>query len=182
MMFRARNSTTGWLKELAGYWRELLFWVFLLPAFGALGSIRPGRQMAGLLEACAFIVVAVSSTGRLKNLGLEFAHWNRIGRTPVVASILAGLLAGATIVGVASISQQPLGTESGWNKAILAITLGPVLEEVIFRGYLLTAALLLTRRLSPSSSAAFSIIGVAVDPSVHPGPSSPDELHVFAWT
>jgi membrane protease YdiL (CAAX protease family) len=45
---------------------------------------------------------------------------------------------------------------------MLAIALGPVLEEVIFRGYLFTAVLLLTRRLSPSMSAASSIIGVAL--------------------
>jgi len=45
---------------------------------------------------------------------------------------------------------------------MLAIALGPVLEEVIFRGYLFTAALLLTRRLCPSRSADFSIIGVAL--------------------
>ena len=63
---------------------------------------------------------------------------------------------------VASISQQPLGTEGGWTRAVLAIALGPVLEEVIFRGYLFTAALLLTRRLSPPRSATSSIIGVAL--------------------
>jgi membrane protease YdiL (CAAX protease family) len=75
---------------------------------------------------------------------------------------VVGILAGGAIVVVASLSHQPLGTESGWNKVILAVALGPVLEEVIFRGYLLTAALLLTRRLSALSSAASSIIGVAV--------------------
>jgi len=152
MLFRGRIATTGWVKELAGYWRELLFWVLLLPAFGAVGSVRPRRQLAGLIEACAFLVVAVSSAGRLTNLG---------GRTAATC-VAAGLLAGVSILGVASISRQALGTESGWNKGMLAITLGPVLEEVIFRGYLLTAALLLTRRLPHWSSAAISVIAVAV--------------------
>lgn len=147
MMLARSRSATGWVKELAAYRRELLFWVLLLPAFGALGSIRPRRQIAGLIEACTFLVVAVSSTGQLKNLGLEFAHWNRMNGRAAAASVAAGFLAGVSILGVASISRQPLGTESGWNKAMLAITLGPVLEEVIFRGYLLTAALMLTRRL-----------------------------------
>jgi hypothetical protein len=58
-----------------GYWREVLFWMLLLPAFGALGSIRPRGQIAGLIEACAFLLVAISSTGKLKSLGLEFANW-----------------------------------------------------------------------------------------------------------
>src|ERR1019366_3937128 len=166
MLFRGRCARTGWVKELAGYWRELLFWMLLLPAFGALGSIRPRGQIAGLIEACAFLLVAISSTGKLKSLGLEFANWNRIGSRAAAACVVAGLLAGGSIVAVASLSQQPLGTESGWNKAMLAIALGPVLEEVLFRGYLLSAALLLTRRMSASSSAVASIMGVAMSFSI----------------
>ena len=162
MLFHGRSARTGWIRELAGYWRELLFWMLLLPAFGALGSIRPRRQFGGLIEACAFLLVAISSTGKLKNLGLEFAVWNRVDRRAAAACSVAGLFAGGAIVAVASLSGQPLGTESGWNKAMLAIALGPVLEEVIFRGYLLSAALLLTRRLSASSSAVASIMGVAI--------------------
>ena len=162
MLFHCRSARTGWVKQLAGYWRELLFWMLLLPAFGALGSNRPRGQIVGLIEAGAFLLVAISSTGKLKSLGLEFAYWNRLGSRAAAACVVAGFLAGGSIVAVASISQQPLGIENGWNKAMLAIALGPVLEEVIFRGYLFTAALLLTQRLSPSRSAAFSIIGVAL--------------------
>ena len=62
-----RFAGRGWFRELARYWRELLFWMLLLPALGALGSIRPRRQIAGLIEACAFLVVAVSSAGKLKS-------------------------------------------------------------------------------------------------------------------
>jgi membrane protease YdiL (CAAX protease family) len=136
--------------------------MLLLPAFGALGSNRPRGQIVGLIESGAFLLVAISSAGKLKSLGLEFANWNRIGSRAAAACVVAGLLAGGSIVAVAGLSQQPLGTESGWNKAMLAVALGPVLEEVIFRGYLFTAALLLTRRMSPSMSAASSIIGVAL--------------------
>ena len=164
MLAHDRSTRTEWVKELTGYWRELLFWMLLLPAFGALESIRPRRQVAGLVEACAFLLVAISSAGKLKSLGLEFANWNRICWRAAAACIGAGLLAGVSIVAVARLSQQPLGTGSGWNRAMLAITLGPVLEEVIFRGYLLTAALLLTRHLSlsGSGSAACSILATAV--------------------
>ena len=162
MLSHGRSARTYWVRDLALYWRELLFWMLLRPAFGALGSNRPRRQIGGLIEACAFLLVAISSTGKLKSLGLEFANWNRVGRRAAVACVVVGILAGGAIVVVASLSHQPLGTESGWNKVILAVALGPVLEEVIFRGYLLTAALLLTRRLSALSSAASSIIGVAV--------------------
>ena len=164
MLAHDRGTRTGWMTELTGYWRELLFWMLLLPAFGALGSIRPRRQIAGLVESCAFLLVAVSSAGKLKSLGLEFANWNRISGRVAALGVGAGVLAGGSIVAVARLFRQPLGTESGWNTAVLAIALGPVLEEVIFRGYLLTAALVLTRQLSlPASvSAACSIAGTAV--------------------
>ena len=160
--FSMYRCAGGWFKELAGYWRELLFWMLLLPALGALGSIRPRRQIAGLIEACAFLVVAVSSAGKLKSLGLEFVAWNRVGRRGVVGSLAMGLFAGCCIVVVAGVSGQPLGTENGWNKIVLAVALGPVLEEVIFRGYLLTAGILLIGRLCPSRSPASSIVAVAV--------------------
>jgi len=157
-----RFAGRGWFRELARYWRELLFWMLLLPALGALGSIRPRRQIAGLIEACAFLVVAVSSAGKLKSLGLEFVAWNRVDRRSAMSSLAMGLFAGCCIVAVAGLSHQPLGTESGWNKIVLAVTLGPVLEEVIFRGYLLTAGILLMGRLCPSRSPASSIVAVAV--------------------
>ncbi len=79
-----------------------------------------------------------------------------------MGSLALGLFAGCCIVAVAGLSHQRLGTESGWNKIVLAVTLGPVLEEVIFRGYLLTAGILLMGRLCPSRSPASSIVAVAM--------------------
>src|ERR1039458_6476903 len=93
MLFHGSSARTGWAKDLAGYWRELLFWMLLLPAFGALGSIRLRGQIVGIIEACAFLLVAISSTGKLKSLGLEFANWNRIGTRAAGAWVVAGLLA-----------------------------------------------------------------------------------------
>ena len=157
-----RSAVCDWFNELAGYWRELFFWILLLPALGALGSIHPRRHIAGLIEACAFLVVAVSSAGKLKSLGLEFVAWNRVGRRDAASSLAMGFVAGCCILAVASLSHQPLGTERGWNKIVLAVTLGPALEEVIFRGYLLTAGLLLMQRLYRTRSRAFSIAAVAI--------------------
>jgi membrane protease YdiL (CAAX protease family) len=162
MQVRDQSTKTGWISELAPYWRELLFWLLLLPAIGALESTRPRRQVAGLIETCAFLLVAISSTGKLKGLGLEFVSWNRIGPGVAAVCVMADLFAGCVIVGVAGLFDEPLGVENGWSKAALAVSLGPVLEEVIFRGYLFTAALLLIGRLSPSRSPGVSVIGTAV--------------------
>jgi membrane protease YdiL (CAAX protease family) len=162
MQVRDRSTKTGWASELVPYWRELLFWLLLLPAFGALESTGPKRQVAGLIETCAFLVVAISSTGKLKSLGLELASWNRVGPGVTLMCVAAGLFAGCVIVGVASVFDEPLGVENGWSKAVLAVSLGPVLEEVIFRRYLFTAVLLLIGRLSPSRSPGVSVVGIAV--------------------
>src|SRR5437016_5760176 len=119
MQVRDRSTKTGWKGELEPYWRELLFWLLLLPAFGALESIRPRRQIAGLIETCAFLLI--SSTGKLKSLGLEFASWNRVSPGVAVACVVIGLFAGCVIVGVAGLCDEPLGVENGWSKALLAV-------------------------------------------------------------
>lgn len=158
---QARSSRTGWIRDLLACWRELVFWLLLLPAFAALESIDFRRQVAGLIETCVFLVVAVSSTGKLKSLGLNFARWSRVTQYDAIICTIAGLVAGGAIVAVASLADQPLGVDNGWNKAVLAVSIGPILEEVIFRGYLFAAAVLLTSRMSVARSAGVSIFGVA---------------------
>jgi membrane protease YdiL (CAAX protease family) len=76
--------------------------------------------------------------------------------------MLYGLLTGCAIIILARWSRQPLGIEHGWSMAVLAVVLGPVLEEVIFRGYLLTFALWVTRLGSRQLSPPVSVISVAV--------------------
>jgi hypothetical protein len=44
-------------SAVLGCWREVLFWMLLLPAFSALASTAPRRQDAGLLKYAAFCSV-----------------------------------------------------------------------------------------------------------------------------
>ena len=144
------------------YWREFLFWLLLVPASAALSSGKLTRQLIGLIETCAFLLVAISSAGRLKSLGLEFIAWEKIPRSAILSSSVVGFAAGLAILGIARWSGQPIGIEPGWNIALLAIIIGPVLEEIIFRGYLLTLALWLTMRMPRRLCSTISITGVAV--------------------
>lgn len=163
MHFPFKSRLSGLFRELVvGYSRELLFWILLLPALSALGSMSPRRQIVGVVETMAFLFVAISSGGKLKNLGLQFAHWNPLAPHTAALCVVVGAVTGGAMAVVAQLSRQSLGAEVPWNKALLVIVLGPVLEEVIFRGYLMTAALLLTRRLSSRNAAACSVVGVAV--------------------
>lgn len=143
-------------------WREHLFWLFLLPAFPALGSAGPWSRTVGLVETCGFLAVAVSSLGQLRYFGLEFIAWNSIGWKAVVVCGTHGLLAGTAIIVVARQSGQPLGVGHTWNIAILAVVLGPVLEEVLFRGYAMALLLHLATILRCRSSSAVSVCCAAI--------------------
>ena len=110
----------------------------------------------------AFLSVAISSAGKLDGLGLEFTCWNPIGPKAATVSAVAGLLAGAVVAIIALGCHRPLGVESGWNRLLLAVILGPVVEEVVFRGYLMTAALRLARKLSKPKGGWLSIVGIAL--------------------
>ena len=101
----------------------------LLAAFTVLGSGEPRRELVGLFETCAFLTLAISSTGRLKTLGLEFIAWERITRNAAAICALSGLAAGGAVTIIAKLSTQPLGVDRRWNKAVLAIFLGPVLKS-----------------------------------------------------
>jgi len=157
-----QNAATTAMKELASCKAELLFWILLLMALRALGSGRPSVHIAGLVETVLFLWVSSASIGKLRNLGLEFAYWNAVNARVAIACITVGLFAGAMVVVVAAFLQQSVGTLAGWSKAVLVVVPGPVLEEVIFRGYLLTAALRLAKRLSDRTARAISVLSVAL--------------------
>jgi membrane protease YdiL (CAAX protease family) len=142
-------------------WRELLFWTLLLAAFQSLESAEWRRQM-GVVETIAFLYVAISSAGKLDGLGLEFTCWHPIGLRAVTVSVATGLVAGGIVVMVALCYHQPLGTDPGWRWVALAVILGPVVEEMIFRGYVMTAALQFERRFFRTQRGWASIIAVAV--------------------
>jgi membrane protease YdiL (CAAX protease family) len=155
---RAFRAISG--RELR--WREVLFWTLLLAAFQSLESMEWRRQTMGVVEAVSFLAVAISSVGELDGLGLEFTGWNPIGFRGVTVSVMVGFLAGGAAVMVALRCHQAIGAASGWNKVALAVILGPVVEEVVFRGYLMAAALHLARRCSRTKRIWLSITGVAL--------------------
>src|SRR5215471_14385182 len=144
-------------------WREVLFWMLLLPAFSALASsAAPRRHVAGLLEVCGFLLVSISSLGRLRNLGLEFVAWKRIRWRTTVRCVLWGISTAAGAVLLSKISHQPIGLRPDWNKAVLIVLLGPVLEEIVCRGYLLTFLLYLAKRTAWPFARLAAVIAAAV--------------------
>ena len=118
-------------SEVLGCWREVLFWMLLLPAFSALASsTAPRRHVAGLLEVCGFLLVSISSLGRLRSLGLEFVAWERISWRAMAGCALWGISTAVGAVLLSKFSHQPIGLKLDWNKAVLIVLLGPVLPWI----------------------------------------------------
>ena len=147
---------------LLACWREVLFWMLLLPAFSALASTAPKRQAAGLLELSGFLLVSISSLGRLRNLGLEFVAWERISWRAAGHCVLWGISTAASAVLVSKFSHQPIELTLDWHKAALIILLGPVLEEIVCRGYVLTLLLHLAKRTAWPFARLAAVIAAAV--------------------
>ena len=151
-------------------WREVLFWMLLLPAFSALASTAPKRQAAGLLELSGFLLVSISSLGKLRNLGLEFVAWERISWRAAVRCVLWGISTAASAVLVSKFSHQPIELTLDWHKAALIILLGPVLEEIVCRGYVLTLLLHLAKRTAwPFPRLAAVVAAAVIFAAVHAG-------------
>lgn len=160
MLNRHRALRTFLGAELR--WKELLFWTLLLAALQSLESAQLRTQVTGVVEMIAFIAVAISSLGKLDGLGLEFICWKPVGFRGAIVSMATGFAAGGMVLVVALLSHQALGVVSGWNKVALAVILGPVVEEVVFRGYCMTAALHLARGWSRTRRNWVAVEGVAL--------------------
>jgi membrane protease YdiL (CAAX protease family) len=49
---------------------------------------------------------------------------------------VSGILAGSVVFAIGTTSGQNMRLGDNWELAVLQMTLGPVLEEIVFRGYL----------------------------------------------
>jgi membrane protease YdiL (CAAX protease family) len=134
-----------------GEYREVLFWLLLLGSWQFLASPGGKNAVVGAGGALMFLIFAFRNLGRLTRLGLEYANWRPTSRVRWALAAASGLIAGIVIFGIGSASGQGMILGSSWRLALLQVTLGPVLEEVVFRGYLFS---LLTWALHRAASEA----------------------------
>src|ERR1035438_6343724 len=119
-----------------GEYREVLFWLLLLGSWQFLASPGAKSAVVGASGALLFLLFAFRNLGRLTRLGLGYASWMPTSRAKWALAAASGLIAGIVIFGIGSASGQGMILSSNWRLALLQVTLGPVLEEVVFRGYL----------------------------------------------
>jgi len=93
---------------------------------------------AGVTFTLALLITAWASRGRLHSFGFEFLRWNRTSPRESVEALAFGAACGLC---VALLFQHLYhGTSFTWQEAWIGSTLGPLIEEAAFRGYLFSAS------------------------------------------
>jgi membrane protease YdiL (CAAX protease family) len=72
---------------------------------------------------------------------MQYVCWERATTRACLVSIAAGVASAAVILSAAHLAGMGVAVAFRWSLLVLQLVLGPVLEEVVFRGYLLTAVL-----------------------------------------
>ena len=154
-----------------GEYREVLFWLLLLGSWQFLTAPGEKNAMFGAGGTAIFLAFAFRNMGRLRGLGLDYAGWRTTTRVRWLVAAVTGLVAGIAVFGIGSAGRQNMALSNSWSLALLQMTLGPVLEELVFRGYLFTALawalkrigsdLALHRLIVVTSAVAFALAHLA---------------------
>jgi membrane protease YdiL (CAAX protease family) len=119
-----------------GECREVGFWLLLFGSWQFLASPGTKTRIVGAVGAATFLVYAWANIDRLSRMGLDHARWRSSARTNWVLAAVSGILAGIIVFAIGTVSGQNMRLGDNWQLIALQVTLGPVLEEVVFRGYL----------------------------------------------
>lgn len=134
-----------------GDYREVLFWLLLLGSWQFMASPGIKNGIAGATGTAAFLLFGWSSLDRLRSLGLDYVRWRSTAATNWLYAMMGGVVAGTAVFEIGSASRQRMGLSSDWRLVVLQVTLGPVVEELLFRGYLFTLLVWSFRRVADDS-------------------------------
>ena len=113
-------------------------------------------HFAGIAFTLGSLWLMWSVRGKLTSHGFEYVHWVPASQSSMVRAAAAGIGAGmlvAWLFGGYDKSASPMFTDV-W----MAITLGPLAEELIFRGYLFWVIGSLLARLKVCAGAATAFV------------------------
>jgi membrane protease YdiL (CAAX protease family) len=119
-----------------GEYREVLFWLLLLGSWQFLASPGSKNSIIGAIGTAAFLVFAWHNMDRLSGLGLDHARWRSANGADWAYAAVTGILAGSAVFAIATALGEDMRLSDDWRLVALQFTLGPVLEEIMFRGYL----------------------------------------------
>jgi membrane protease YdiL (CAAX protease family) len=141
--------------------REVVFWLLLLGSWQFLTASGQKNAVSGAVGAAAFVVFAWRNLGRLSDLGLHYAAWRPTTRAKWMVAAVSGLVAGVAVFGIGSASGQNMMLSKDWRIVLLQVTLGPVLEEVVFRGYLFAVLTWVFSKVANGGSRDLFVVPVA---------------------
>jgi membrane protease YdiL (CAAX protease family) len=116
--------------------REVTFWLLLLGSWQFLTAPGARNGIIGFIGTVAFLIFARLNLYRLNELGLNYACWRSVPGGTWLLAACAGFVAGGVVFTLASLSAQGMRLSDDRRLILLQVTLGPVLEEILFRGYL----------------------------------------------
>lgn len=156
------NRTSESSGDLNGReYREVLFWMLLLGSWQLLASSGPRTGTIGGLGAATFLVFAWVNVDKLTGLGLNHARWRSTPAADVLLAGTCGIVAGVVVFLVGTLAHQNMKLGHEWKLIALQVTLGPVLEEVVFRGYLFAFLAWCLSRMDSEEGRNRSVVGIA---------------------
>jgi membrane protease YdiL (CAAX protease family) len=120
----------------SGGGREIGFWLLLFGSWIMLNSPVWPNQLLGSLGTVAFLVLAFGSLGKLQAMGMAFGDWEPAPVKFWFWAAGSGVAAGSTALVWAHLVHARVNVADNWPVLLLQVALGPVLEEFLFRGYL----------------------------------------------
>jgi membrane protease YdiL (CAAX protease family) len=115
--------------------------------------------MIGVAVTVALFALFWALRGKLNTMGMEYIRWNPTPSVAIVRAIILGTVAGAAISWW--FRGYDVGTPPPFADLWIAVTWGPLIEEVLFRGYLFSLLAMLLGRWMPKPG-WFVVILVAV--------------------
>jgi membrane protease YdiL (CAAX protease family) len=131
-----RRDDRAAFRQRSGANREIGFWVLLFGSWMTLNSPAWPNQLLGGFGTAAFLVLAFGSLGKLRSMGMEFVDWAPAQARFWYAAAALGVAAGSTGLVLAHLAHSRINVAENWRVFLLQAALGPVLEEILFRGYL----------------------------------------------
>jgi membrane protease YdiL (CAAX protease family) len=147
-MFEARSRAS----------REIGFWLLLFGSWVMLNSTAWPNQLLGGLGAVAFLVLAFGSLGRLQGMGMAFADWGPVPAKFWFWAAALGVAAGSAGLIWAHLAHARINVADNWRVLLLQVALGPVLEEFLFRGYLVRLLLWMLKAWTRKNVIASSVV------------------------
>ena len=116
--------------------REVTFWLLLLGSWQFLAASGIRNGVIGSIGTAVFLIFARLNLDRLSELGLEYARWRSVRTGTWLLATAVGSAAAAIVFALASRFGDGVRLSDDRKLMLLQVTLGPVLEEILFRGYL----------------------------------------------